>query len=271
MFGSRAHDPGSGDDATDPGDGGGTDQRNDPQRAEEAGRTLPQLLPDHLVRQVLEYVMPRADALSGGLTGHQQNALGQSGLTAAYTQIATSSSSIASGSSQSAVGTSSQPDSVTTAFHEQALPMTIGVIVVNTLQGSTGNVAGWQAKEIIVFVEDESSAVFNVHNSYTSDWLAADEQRIDMHLLSTSAIKSNLMTRNGDEYHCVFTQVFKRKRTGEDDARAQRIGNSAFEIRHTVKWQNNQWEYRTTKKPIDLGTVAPGNGGADSDWRRVPI
>jgi hypothetical protein len=156
-------------------------------------------------------------------------------------------------------------------------PATIGVITENTFGGT---IAGWQVKEFID-LDDEATTegVFDVAESHQSGWLAADpgqgQHRIDSHLLSTSAINFSKMDKDGTQYTCVFTQVFKKKPTDADDSDAERMQNSGYTITHTIAWRNLQWEYQSVKTGAQiLSTVSAGAGtvrNPSAGWTRVPI
>jgi hypothetical protein len=155
-------------------------------------------------------------------------------------------------------------------------PTTMGVITENTFAGV---IADWQVKEFIDLDDDEdvtSKGIFDVRESYTSDWLDADpgpgQHRIDSHLLSTSSINFGKMQRDGTRYTCGFTQVFRKRAKGAEDS--DRMQASGFTITHTVTWQNGQWEYFSEKTGAAVLTTTAGAGTVRyplAGWARVPI
>ncbi|HEX2093370.1 MAG TPA: hypothetical protein VHG28_13275 [Longimicrobiaceae bacterium] len=170
------------------------------------------------------------------------------------------------------------PTSVTTQATnppQNPPPMTLGVIVENVVNGD--DLADWEVREFIEFEEDETDLdAFKLQDNKVSGWLDAqlgpDEHRIDYHLLGTSALKVEDMAKNGEQYHCVFTQVFKKRQKGQDES--SRLDHSGFKITHTVTWQNNQWEYFSLKEGAEVGVVSAGNGSVRNPaagWARVPI
>jgi hypothetical protein len=155
-------------------------------------------------------------------------------------------------------------------------PATIGVFTENTFNGV---IVGWDVKEFIDLDDDATSeGMFQAQDNYQSGWLAADpgpgQHRIDSHLLSTSAIAFNKMSKDGTRYTCAFTQVFKKKPTGANDDESARMQNSGFTITHTITWQNGQWEYFSQKTGAQVLTVTAGAGAVRypaAGWARVPI
>jgi len=171
----------------------------------------------------------------------------------------------------------SGPVSVTTIAAQggsKPPPMTIGVVVENTFNGS---VDGWQVKEFVELAEEDTDMeVFKIDDEHVSNWLSAklghDEHRIDAHLLSTGAILLNKMKKDGTEYKCVFTQVFKKRKEGDDES--EDIQKSGFTIKHTVKYEEGTWKYLSEKVGAVVSRFQAGEGCVRypvEGWARVPI
>ena len=115
-------------------------------------------------------------------------------------------------------------------------------------------------KEFIALDEAATSqGVFDVEESHTSGWLAANpgagQHRIDSHLLSTRSINFSKMKKDGTAYTCVFNQVFKRATgTGNSD----RVQSSGFTITHTVAWRGGQGEYFSEKTGAEILATTAG-------------
>lgn len=147
-------------------------------------------------------------------------------------------------------------------------PATIGAIAGNTF---TGTIDDWQVKEFIALDEAATSqGVFDVEESHTSGWLAANpgagQHRIDSHLLSTRSINFSKMKKDGTAYTCVFNQVFKKRATGTGNS--DRVQSSGFTITHTVAWRGGQGEYFSEKTGAEILATTAGarHGPLSARW-----
>lgn len=154
-------------------------------------------------------------------------------------------------------------------------PATIGVVVEHVFEGELD---GWEVKEFVSLDEDETSrGVFEIVDEYTSDWLPADpgsgQHRIDVHLISTSAINFNHLERDGTQYKCVHTQSF-RKRPDGSSSNGELIEESGFIITTILTWQDGQWVYCSEKTGAQVLSAGAGDGtvrNPAAGWVRVPL
>lgn len=150
-------------------------------------------------------------------------------------------------------------------------PATIGVIAENVINGA--GLENWEVQEAIELDEDLTSPdIFTAEESHESGWRDAAQETADYHLLSTGAINFNLMKKDGTQYTCVFTQIFRMRL--KPDGQSSRVDHSGFVITHTITWQNNRWEYFSQKVGEQVLVVSAGVGAVRNPaggWERVPI